>query len=80
MFTSRKQTVSYQNKVTKLLDRAPDIKSRFWSDFEISILKKYYGKKDIRIIAKALNRSANTVARYASYIGLTLKKKNEDSL
>jgi hypothetical protein len=71
--TSCKQSQSIQNKIIKELDSSPDISRKFWTNFEIDILKKYYGKKKIDTLAKVLNRSECAITRHASYLGLTHK-------
>lgn len=75
MFTSRQQAASYQSKVIKQLDDLPDLKPAFWSEFEIKVLKKYFGRKDPIVIAKLLNRSPVAIHLKAGYLGLTNKKK-----
>ena len=74
MAVACKQAQSIQDKIIKELEAAPPPERVFWTDFEISLLKKYYGKKDFRAIAKALNRTPGAVQRYASYLGLTYKR------
>ena len=75
MLTSRKQTSSYQDKVIKELEAAPNAKYREWTEFDLDVIRKYYGKKDIRAIAKILNKSIGAVYRKASYIGVSYYKE-----
>ncbi len=75
MLLTRKQTTDYQNKIIKQLETAPDIKRQhFWSEFEDKILKKYYFRKDRRLIAKLLNRSVSAIECRADRLGLRLNK------
>ena len=77
MFASRKQTASYQSRVIKELDESSTIYGkRLWTEFEIGILKKYYGKKSIRVIAKVLNRTVNATYRKASFLGISFKSES----
>lgn len=77
MLLTRKQTADYQNKIVKQLETAPDIKRRhLWSEFEDNILKKYYFKKDRRLIAKLLNRSVSAIECRVDRLGLRSGKYN----
>lgn len=75
METSCKQGQDIQNKVIRELDRLPDIQRSYWTEFEIEVLKKYYGKKDPGGIAKVLNRTRSAVMRKASDMGLSFSKE-----
>jgi len=55
------------------LEAAPDL-VRGWSDFEINIIKKFYGKKDVNLIAKLLKRTKTAVYIKANLLGLKKRK------
>ena len=74
MQTHCKQTTDYQDKVIKELEAAPAIGYRPWTEFEEAMLKKYYGKKDMEYIAKALHRTTGAVNRKASIMRITYKR------
>ena len=74
MQTHCKQTTDYQDKVIKELEAAPTISYRPWTEFEEAMLKKYYGKKDIKAIAKALNKTIGAINRKASIMRLSYKR------
>ena len=74
MQTHCKQTTDYQDKVIKELEAAPAIGYRPWTEFEEAMLKKYYGKKDIKVIAKALNKTISAINRKASIMRLSYKR------
>ena len=75
MFTSRKQTSSIQSQVIKELEAAPNLLSQGWTKFEIDMVIKYYGKKDTRVIAKALNKSTGAISRKASELQIPYYRK-----
>ena len=55
------------------LENTPDrITRRTWSDWEETVLRKYYGKKPDDAIAKVLNRSAHAVREKARNLRLKL--------
>lgn len=68
-----KQAQSIQDRIISELEAAPAQGKRFWTDFERAMLTKYYGKKEIKTIAKILNRTVSAVSRQASFMGLTHK-------
>ena len=74
MQTHCKQTTDYQDKVIKELEAAPASGYRPWTEFEEAMLKKYYGKKDIKVIAKALNKTISAINRKASIMRLSYKR------
>ena len=74
MEASCKQAQDIQNKIIKELEAAPPAQYRLWSAFDIAMLEKYYGKKDVRIIAKLLNKSVSSIYRRASYLGISYKR------
>lgn len=74
MQTHCKQDSSYQDKVIKELEAAPAIGYRPWTEFEEDMLTKYYGKKDMAFIAKALHRTCGAVNRKASIMRITYKR------
>ncbi|HOK27558.1 MAG TPA: hypothetical protein PLI21_00860 [Methanomassiliicoccaceae archaeon] len=51
---------------------------RMWTEREIAILRKYYGKADTRRIAEVLNRSKNAVQSKAVELGLTFRRGGND--
>lgn len=74
MHAKCEQAAHIQSKIIKELEASPDVKTRFWTDFEIETLKKYYNKKDPRAIAKALNKNVGSIVQKASKLGLTGKQ------
>lgn len=68
---SRKQTQSIEDKIIAEIERLPNIR-KSWSEFEDSILKKYYPTKGSSI-GKALNRSRQAVSRRAAILGISFK-------
>ena len=74
MQTHCKQTTDYQDKVIKELEAAPANGYHPWTEFEEAMLKKYYGKKDIKVIAKALNKTIGAINRKASIMRLSYKR------
>ena len=50
---------------------------RMWTDREIAILNKYYGKASTRDIAKVLKRTSSAIQAKALELGLSFKEVNE---
>ncbi len=53
------------------LENAPPAKSNLWTEREVAILRKYYGKKDTKAIARYLNRSVPAIQDKAFALGIT---------
>jgi len=71
MELKRKQESSYQDKVIKFLDEAPDnIKFRHYTEFEDEMIRKYYHLKGPEALAKALNRSKAGIRNRAFILGV----------
>lgn len=49
-----------------------------WSDDDIAMLKRYYGKVNPVTLAGKLHRTRFSIDSYASRLGLTAKKGNND--
>jgi hypothetical protein len=77
MQTHCKSHTDYQSKVIKELEEAPNVTYIPWTEFEIKILKQFYGKKSKTVIAKALNRTIRAVDQKAFNLGLSYKKVGE---
>jgi hypothetical protein len=78
MPTSCQQTTRIQDRIIKELNAAPDFNTRPpWSEFEVSILKRYYGRKDPALIAKLLKRSKVALQRKAAYLGIRVQKETK---
>lgn len=58
------------------LEEAPPAR-RYWTDEEDAILRKYYGKVDVRYIVKELGRTKRAVENRASILELTYNKRRE---
>lgn len=72
MRVTRQQTASIQSKIIEELEALPDAPIAIaWSAFEDGLLRKYYGVKRTADLAKILKRSAYSVQRRASSIGIT---------
>lgn len=67
------QTQNIQSRIIAELEAAPDIKPRFWTEFELGIMRKYYAKKGAETIAKCLGKSVETVKHKARAMGLVAK-------
>jgi transcriptional regulator of aromatic amino acid metabolism len=74
MLVTRKQTSSYQSKVIKELENSSNASTKFWTEFEKDMLRKYYGKKPTRVLAKVLGKTHNAIARQASFLGIPFEK------
>ncbi len=65
------QTSRFQSKIIKELDAAPDIQfKREWTEFEVDVLRKYYGRKSLLAIGRALGRSPTAVSKKAISLGI----------
>lgn len=78
METSRKQTTSIKDKAIAFLDSCPDMRCKSWSEDEDFILVKYYGKKNLSDIARALKRTYASVKHRMITLGLSHKNTNGD--
>ena len=48
---------------------------RYWSDVEIEQIKRYYGKVDIAVLAKKLDRTVIATYLKAYNLGLSIRPK-----
>lgn len=68
----KRQEIQEIEVVIPELEEIPDITPRrYWSDWEISVLKKYYGRKSPEAIAQVINRTVHAVREKARYLGLS---------
>jgi hypothetical protein len=72
-----KQTQDIQNKIIKTLEAAPEVFKCFrpWTPFEDSIVRDYYYRRDINLIAKMLKRTVQAIESRANALGITRRKK-----
>lgn len=76
MLTSRKQTANLQSKIIKALEEAPNTKSNYWSEFEVSMMKRFYAIKGAKTLAKVLGKSSTAVYDKAAELGLSRKERS----
>jgi predicted GNAT family acetyltransferase len=56
----------WQTEINSILESAPSPKYRSWEKWEEAILRKWYGKVEVAIIAKVLKRTKTAViAKYS---------------
>ncbi len=65
--------VKLEEIVVPELEESPS-NYRMWTEWEIAVLRKYYGRSETRKIAKVLNRSKSAVQAKALELGLTFKE------
>jgi hypothetical protein len=70
MEISRQQSQSYQDKIIKELEAAPDKPLRMFSGFEDEMIKKYYPVKGGEILAKVFKKTKKQIETRANYLGL----------
>ena len=68
-----KQAISYQDKIIAELDSTPDIHNQMWNSFDEDVMRKYYGKKPARAIAKTLGTTIDAVYGKARRMGIGAK-------
>lgn len=71
MESSRKLSSSYEDKIIRQIEEAPDKSRRsMFTPFEDDVIRKYYPKKGSQTIAKALERTARQIISRATAIGV----------
>jgi predicted DNA binding CopG/RHH family protein len=70
MQVSCQQTSNIQSKIIRELEEAPAFVNTHWSEFDTEVVRKYYGKKDTRVIARLLKRSTDAIYNKAQRMGL----------